>query len=220
MKTLLSIILFFLFAGCNDNSKIDTIQLASENSIIVTLKLVDSLGNIRVTLPKRYDTSFTWTDHSDCGKPCDKIKYRFQPKMLKISKESGWIWPEQPKDSVEKFTIVHSGYFPFHDDTDSNFIFKVHQRRKSDMVKNSDTYKIKSDTVEIIGDRYFSIVVIELFDSTKSQYSKKVLAATTIKSNPIEFRFELLTKQNNKQTTDFVNNSMYFVRTIRISNGK
>ncbi|MEY2917019.1 MAG: hypothetical protein RIS73_733, partial [Bacteroidota bacterium] len=75
-------------------------------------------------------------------------------------------------------------------------------------------------TVEKIGDRLFSVFVIDLFDTTKSQYSKKMLAMTTIKSNIISFDFELLTKQNGLATDNFLSNAKYYLRSIRTSNGK
>lgn len=191
-----------------------------ENSKIVITKLADSLGNMTMSLPKRYDTSFTWTHYSDCGKPCEKIKYRSQPKTLPITKESGWLWFGEPKDSIERFTIVHSGYFPFYDNDDTSYIFKVHKHQKADIIQSPETYKIKSDTVEKIGDRYFSIITIDLYDTANGQFSKKVLAATSIRGNGIVFNFELLTKQKDSMTQKFIDNSMYFLKTIRLSNGK
>lgn len=220
MRPLLFIILLLIFAACNDSSKVDTVRLPPESSKIVVTKLLDSLGNVTITLPMRYDTSFSWTHHSDCGKPCDRIKYRSQPKTLRITKESGWIWLGEPKDSIERFTIIHSGYFPFHDNNDTAFIFKFHQHQKENVIQDPDTYKIKSDTVEKIGDRYFSIIVVDLYDTAKAQYSKKLLAATTIKSNIIYFDFELLTKQKGHATDKFIDNSKYYLRTIQLSNGK
>src|SRR5579863_5725161 len=91
---------------------------------MISVKLVDSLGKVTITLPLRYDTSFSWTDYSDCGKPCDKIKYRLQPKTLRIKKETGMYMRRKPKDSIERFTISHAGYFPFHDSTDSTDILR------------------------------------------------------------------------------------------------
>ncbi|CAN5676599.1 hypothetical protein BH11BAC3_BH11BAC3_30500 [soil metagenome] len=220
MKNLLSIISILFFAAFNESSKVDTIQLPPENSKLVIIKLADSLGNVTMSLPIRYDTSFTWTHYSDCGKPCEKIKYRSQPKTLPITKESGWLWSGEPKDSIERFTIVHSGYFPFHDNDDTSFIFKVHEHRKADIIQSPDTYKIKSDTVEKIGNRYFSIITVDLYDTANRQFSKKLLAATSIRGNGIEFKFELLTKRKDSMTQKFMDNSIYFLRTIRLSNGK
>jgi hypothetical protein len=220
MKTLLKIILLLIFAACNESKKVDTVHLPLENSKTVVIKLVDSLGDVTITLPTRYDTSFSWTHYSDCGKPCNKIKYRSQPKKLRIKKESGWLTLGEPKDSIERFTIIHSGNFPFFENNDTSFIFNFHQRQKAYIIQDPETYTIKSDTVERIGDRYFSIITIDLFDTTKEQYSKKLLAATSLKSNIICFDFELLTKEKGAITDNFIQNSKYYLRTVRLSNGK
>jgi len=219
LQNLLVISILFL-AASNNSSKPDIIQLPPENTKTHIVKLVDSLGEVTVTLPTRYDTSFSWTVRSDCGKPCDEIKYRSQPKTLKITKESGFIWLGEPKDSIERFTISHSGYFPFHDNKDTSFIFNIHEHEKENIILDPDTYKIKSDTIEKIGDRFFSIIVIDLYDTSKAQYSKKLLAATSIKGNIISFSFELLTKGIGGATDNFINNSKFYLRTIRISNGQ
>ncbi|OQP39962.1 hypothetical protein A4H97_17245 [Niastella yeongjuensis] len=219
MKTILFIISFSIIASCNYYSQADTNQLPPEKSSIKVIKLVDSLGSITFSIPSRYDTTFIWTHYSDCGKPCDEIKYRLQPKSLKIFQESGFYWRGEPKDSVERFTIVHSGYFPFYNNTDSNSIFQQHFAKKQNTISDPDTYKIKSDTVEKIGDRYFSIIVIDLYDTLKNQYSKKLLASTTIKGNIVDFKYELLTKRNDSLNKNFITNSKYYLRTIRISNG-
>lgn len=219
MKPILSIISVLFFAACNNSSKVDTMLLPPENSKVVITQLIDSLGNVTITLPIRYDTSFSRTLYSDCGKPCDKVIYCWQPKGFKITEESGGIWFGEPKDSMESFTIIHSGYFPFHDNNDTSFIFKVHEHEKAEIIQNPDTYKINSDTVEKIGDRYFSIITIDLYDTAKAQYSKKLLAATEIKSNIIHFNFELLTKQKGASTDKFIDHSKFYLRTIKISKG-
>lgn len=217
MKAFFAILSILLFAACKNRPSPLPVTLPPESSTTITVKLVDSLGNVTVTLPVRYDTSFSWTHHSDCGKSCDKIKYRFQPKALRISKESGWIWLNEPKDSIERFTIVHSGDFPFHDITDTSFILKYHEIEKEELVQNPATHKIASDTVEKIGDRYYSIFTIDLYDTAKHQYTKKLLAATTIKSNDIHFNFELLTKRKDSATNNFIRNSMYYLKSIHLS---
>jgi hypothetical protein len=124
------------------------------------------------------------------------------------------------KDSIERFTVVHSGYiYPFHQSSDTSFLINIHEKQRAELVKQPDSYKIKSDTIEKIADHYFSIFVIDLYDSIKSQYSKKVLASTFIKSNGVEFNFELLTKQKDSLKDKFLENSKYFLRTVRINTG-
>lgn len=208
------------YTACKNNPTNEPVQQPPERSREVTIQLADSLGSITISLPARYDTNFLWTDHSDCGKPCDRIKYRFQPKSLVITKESGFYWLGEPRDSIERFTVSHSGYFPFHVNTDSNSIFIYHKHLKNSIVLDPLTYKIRSDTVERIGDRNFSILVIDLFDSTRSQYSKKLLASTQIKGNFISLSFELLTKQKDLPKENFLANAFYYLRTVRVSKGE
>jgi hypothetical protein len=218
MKTLnITMLCIIFFTSCNEDSKIVTLQSLPERSKILTVKLADSLGNINITLPFRYDTSFQWTHYSDCGKPCEKVKYRFQPESLPIQMESGFFSDER-KDSIDRLTIYHSGYFPFtNKSSDSIFMSGILERHKKNLLMNPETYKLKSGSVEKIGDRYFSIVTVDLFDSLSMEYSKKVLATSTIKGNGISFDFELITKEKNKITDSFINNSLYYLRTVRLS---
>jgi hypothetical protein len=123
MNSLSIIILAILLVSCNNIAEKKSITQPPENSKSIEVQLVDSLGIINLSVPLRYDTSFSWVHHSDCGKPCDEQKYRFQSKELPITKETGWIWLGKPKDSIDRFTISHSGYFPFHDgDTTKNIV--------------------------------------------------------------------------------------------------
>jgi hypothetical protein len=78
-----------------------------------------------------------------------------------------------------------------------------------------NTDKINTDTLEKIGDRYFSIITIDLFDSSTMQYSKKVLSCASLKGNGISFDFELLTKQKGTATDSFISNSLYYLKTVR-----
>jgi hypothetical protein len=220
MKLLIALITVYFLITCNYKSKVDTNYTITENSKKVEIKLADSLGLIQISLPTRYDTFFSWTHYSDCGKACAKIKYRFQPSSLPITKESGWIWLGEPNDSIERFTIIHSGYFPFHENSDSNVIRQYHEHKKIDLVYESTSSKIKLDTLEKIGERYFSLIRVDLYDTIQAQYSKRLLAATTIKSNIIEFNFELLTKQKEALKNNFIENSKAYLQSINISNSK
>jgi hypothetical protein len=219
MRIFILILSVIFLIACNSALKVNVITpTPPENSKTQTIQLIDSLGIVTMSLPMRYDTSFSWTHHSDCGKPCDRIKYRFQPKSLPINEESGWMWFDL-KDSIERFTIIHSGYFPFHDNFDSVNFKKLHQYQKENLKQDPDTYKIKSDTIEKIGDHYFSIFVIDLYDSVKVQYTRKLLAETSIRGNQVKFNFELLTKQKDSLKNNFLENSRYFLKTVRINNG-
>jgi hypothetical protein len=216
--TLILSILFF--TACNYSKPVKQQNKLPENSKAVTTKLLDSLGSVTFSIPNKYDTFFQWANWSDCGKPCAKEEYRFQSKHLPITKESGWMWLGEPKDSIEHFTILHSGWFPFHNNLDTNYIEVLHQHRKQQILSDPEMYKIKFDTIEKINDRYFSIVVIDIYDTLKAVYSKKVSGVSTIKSNAIELKYELLTKKNDSINQNFIENSMILLRTIKLSNGK
>ena len=219
MKHLVYILSILIFVGCNNKKVIENRSMVPDNSKIITTNLIDSLGNIICSIPIRYDTFFHWINRSDCGRPCEKEEYRYQPKTSVISNESGFIYLNDPKDSMERFTIFHSGWFPFHDNLDTGYIDKLHKHRLKEMVNDPATYKIQFDTIEKINDRKFSIIVIDLYDTEKKIYSKKVLAATSIKSNGIGFQYELLTSKNDSINKNFIKNSMLLLRTIKIGNG-
>jgi hypothetical protein len=208
------ILLVVFFISCNDVAeKRDTPQLP-RNSKTVELQLIDSLGQVNLSVPLRYDTSFSWVHYSDCGKPCNEQEYRFQPKNLPLIKESGWMWTE-PKDSVDRLTISHSMDYPLHDgDTAKNIVRHAHL--KEQLISNPQNPPIIFDTIQKINDRYFSIIAMQKSDSIRI---KKVLAVTTIKSNEIKFIYELLTRKNDSISKNFIKNSIDLIKTIRINKG-
>jgi hypothetical protein len=214
MTRILTIAILMLLISCSDLSKDKKINQLPEDAKNVQVELIDSLGMVTLSLPMRYDTGFSWVHYSDCGKPCDEQKYRFQPKELPIIKESGWVWSE-PKDSVERFTISHKMDFPFHDgDTARNMV--RHNHIIEQLKSNPQNPPIVFDTIQKIDGRYYSIIVM---DKSDSMQSKKVLAVTTIKNNEVKFQYELLTRKNDLTERDFIKNSIDFIKTIHISKG-
>jgi len=199
-----------------NKSKNGTTEDLPDNSKPVTIALLDSLGTAFFYIPVRFDTSFRWTNISDCGKPCNHEQYRYQPKTLPIFKESGFYY-EIPDIAISQFTIIHSGYFPFRDG-DTSKIFDRNEHFKSRL--SSDPYNgtISSNTVEKIGDRYYSIVYMQGFDKKRQKHFAKVAALTTIKSNEIEFHYDIRTSDT-INVKEFNSNSLRFIRTIRMSNG-
>lgn len=219
MRTVLSIITFFFILVCNQPFKIENQISLPKNSKTVQLALVDSLGSVEFAIPSQYDTSFSWTHTSDCGKLCDRIKYRFQTKLLPIFKESGFYWTEL-KDSINQLTIYHSGEYPFRDNEDSNNIFRFHKTTKDGILYDSLYKKIKIETVEKIGNRYFSIIAYEEFDKRKAQFSKTLTAFTTIRGNIIHFDYQILTQKQDSLYSNFIQNSKILLETIHFSNGR
>jgi hypothetical protein len=213
------ILLFFciLLLGACHVSEIKKIT-PPEDSKTQVIKLEGNLGVVSLSLPARYDTIFTWIHYSDCGAPCEKRKYRLQPKTLPVYMETGFHY-KPLNDSVEQFTIVHNPYIPAADSDKTNnkdFIISFHDHKKFYIIHDPALRTIKSDTIEKIGDRYFSIIVIDKYDTANAAYSKKLLSTTTIKRGTIDFNFELLSKKKDSLTENFIDEAKYYLRTIRI----
>ena len=74
--TLLALVVLAIFISCNNRQSGKIKTGVPLNAIKIKLQLEDSLGAIDFFVPVRYDTSISWVDYSDCGKSCDKRKYR------------------------------------------------------------------------------------------------------------------------------------------------
>jgi len=200
-----------------DKSHKDTTMSVPEIPKITTTNLRDSLGSASFSIPASFDTSFTWTNQSDCGKPCDHEQYRFQPKTLPVFKESGFYY-DIPDILIDQFTIIHSGYFPFHSGADTSKNFARHNHFKSRISSEEYNGKIVSDNIEKIYDRYFSIIYMTGFDRVKQKHFAKVAALTTIKGNEIEFHYDIKMKDSINEKR-FFENVTQLIKTIRLSNG-
>ena len=188
-----------LYASCKQASAGKGAKLIIPlNAKITLVKLVDTLGTLSVAVPTRYDTSFSWMELADCGLPCDKQEYRFER-----------------RDSLERFTISHSEYYPFHDgDTSRNM--QNHLQLRADLTMDVTNPPIVFDTIEKINDRYYSIFEMEWSGTPRP---KRVLAVTTIKGNSIWFQYDLLMQKEDPESRSFIKNSLELIRTIRIAKG-
>ena len=90
-----------------------------------TFELIDSLRSITLNLPTHTDTFFNWIRRSACGGPCEEGRYRFLKRSTWVFKESGWLWIDQPEDSVAQLTITHSRNIYFKETPDS-FLLSIH----------------------------------------------------------------------------------------------
>jgi hypothetical protein len=216
MRHLIKIIAVIFLPSCMDGTHINTIETFPENSKLETMTLKDSLGTISFSIPERFDTSFYWTNRSDCGKPCDHEQYRYQPKSFPIFMETGF-YHDIPDIPIDQFTIIHSSYFPFQDgDTSRNLVRHERFKKRLSFVESNRT--IRSDTIEKFGGRYFSIVYLIGFDKEKHKYFTKIAALTTIRNNEIEFHYDLTTKDT-INLIGFYQNSIRHLGTVRMSNG-
>ena len=72
--------------------------------------------------------------------------------------------------------------------------------------------------MEKINGRYFSVVSMSGYDKERKKHFAKLAALTTIKSNEIEFHYDIKTKDT-IILKDFFQNSIRYLRTVRMSNG-
>lgn len=214
MSRLLFVILLFGSCSCNPEQERKNINYTKDT----TIQLQDSLGNISLQIPHQTDTLLKWIHISDCGKPCDKSKYRFQPKNYPIFKETGFYWTGQPQDSVNQLTISHTRDIHLFADQDS-FAIKNKEYFKVKLLSDPETSNIVSDTVERVGDRLFSIFKISDYDKSKGVHIRRLIAFTSIKGNEVEFRYDLLTRKKDATINNFFNESRKNLHTIRIEKG-
>jgi hypothetical protein len=216
MRHLINLISIIFLSSCLDKTQTLSAENLTENSKYVTITLRDSLGTASLFIPRHFDTSFTWTNFSDCGKSCNKEEYRYQKRSLPIFKESGFYYVV-PDISVDQFTIIHSSYIPFYVGDTSKNVGRHHVFKRK-LASEPDNGRISLDTIEKIGDRYFSIICSNGFDSVKQKHFAKVAAMTTVKSNEIEFHYDIRTKDT-INLKEFYLNSIKLLRTVRMSNG-
>lgn len=213
MKMKNRIVIFLLLVTACNTSSIK--EQTTESSRNIKISLVDSLGQVSLSIPARYDTVFSWIDYSDCGKPCNRQEYRCQPRTLPITKESGYFWLNEPKDSVDRFTIIHTSDVQDFPDTiavDSS-MFRYLRHKIAD---DPNYPEIIHDTIEKIGGRYFSIFIMMKSDTI---HNIRVLAGTTVKGNEVYFRCDLLSKKDDSISRNFIKNSLDLIHTIRINKG-
>lgn len=213
MKMTIQILIsLFIITACNTPT---VNEQKAESSRRIQIRLVDSLGQVTLAVPARYDTVFSWVNHSDCGKPCDEQEYRCQPKVLPITEESGFYWRGEPRDSIDRFTISHPSDIQYRGE-DTAMDSLRHKYLKLQIVNNSENPVIVNDTIEKIGDRYFSIFVMQRSDTIDNI---RVLAVTTIKGNEVKFCYDLLSKKGNLLEKSFIKNSLDLIRTIQVKKG-
>jgi hypothetical protein len=189
----------------------------NENDKLVNCKeqrtlLADSMGSVDICIPLRYDTSFMWIDKSDCGMPCDTHKYRYQPKTLRIRKETGFYYTQPPPDTIDCLTISHSRYFPFHNG-DSSQVINMHKAYRETLSAENRDLSFVYDTIRKINGRYFSVFALERFSSATGE--KIVIASSTIKTNWIRFEFHTV-GPSSYLDSHFIENSLSLLKSVVI----
>jgi hypothetical protein len=218
MVRLCTIITGFIFFSCLTKLKEGgplPLQIPDTKSVIIRLE--DSLGEVRLTIPVDFDTSFRWIHHSDCSS-CGYKKYRLQPRSLPVHKESGWFY-DLPKDSVEQLTVSYHQKVEIRNGTSENTIWDLHAAAKQELDAFTLSNKPICDTFLLVRNRPVSIVAFRGQDTSKRYQTASVTASTTIKGNAVRFSYQLATKNNDSLLNAFVQRSKELLQTISIQNG-
>lgn len=209
MKYLLPFVALFLLVACQPAKKDEPLP---PHSRMVQIALADSLGLITMAVPERYDTSFSWIHYSDCS-DCHERKYRFQPKVLRMEQESGFLGIER-SDTMDKFTIRHPFKIRrFGEDTSRDNHVSYLRNVKIEAKKDGVMDRLLVDTIQKIDDRYYTITAFDYLDSL--QY-KEVEAFTLISEVPVWFKFKLLSGKKDSITDNFIPEALSMIKTIRI----
>ncbi len=206
------LILAILNLACNHKDLIDV------QSDRFTFKLIDSLGEVSMAYPQRTDTFFSWIHKSDCGKPCENGKYRFQSKANEIFKESGWYWTGEPIDSVEQLTVYHQRGEKFIKSDDS----VLSKNQPSIVAKYFTDFElgdIISDTLIRINNRDFIVLKIADIRRGNNVRHRSLFALTLINGVFLHFHYKLLHRDYDSVLTNFFDRSLENLKTIVIHDG-
>ncbi|MCX6209912.1 MAG: hypothetical protein NTZ59_10585 [Bacteroidetes bacterium] len=216
MRLPIFIILFIAISSCKQANKHNE-KNTDDNIKVWKIKLENNLGFFEISLDKKLDTFFTWTEYSDCGDGCAHSDYRIQQKFNPIFKDDGFIYFPF-KDSVLQFTIKHQKLIRISNNTDTT---------KENIKRITDFNKFKSfirpnekyilDTLINIGENPFSILGFRGYDSIEKTNFQTVQAVTNLRGNLIEIYFENRQKDKNKLEQNFINNSFEELKSIRLT---
>jgi len=199
--------------GCNEK-----VSLNLSSTADTTIQLIDSLGSISLQIPPQTDTFIKWIRQNDCGIYCEEGKYRFQDKKLPIFKESGFFWIGELEDSVNQLTISHHRSDTLVRNNDS-FALNTYSLLKENLESDPRTINIISDTIQIIGDRYFCIFKIADWNIQKGVFIRRLVAFTSISGKILQFRYDLLTQRHDSTLDNFFNKALINLQTVRIKDG-
>ncbi len=184
------------------------------------------MGEIAISIPDRFDTSFSWFDTTDCG-GYRALKFRFQPNILEILKETCWdspvyLWTTQRGENIDRLTFTYEYSRSFTDQfSDSISIYQLRQIIKAESdIADFTPYKIILDTIEKIDNYYLSILAFEISDSLKSRFTKTLAASTLINGHLIQLGYEWFSKEDDLKIDKFIESSKYYLRRTHFNNGR
>ncbi|NIG54908.1 hypothetical protein [Chitinophaga sp. Cy-1792] len=216
MKYIILSLGILLLYACNEPPKPEVI-LQPPHTRTMDIQLKDTcLGLLTMAIPERYDTSFSWTDFSDCYS-CGFEKYRLQPATLPIDKESGFIYFHQQADSVDNITIAYSPITKFDHPSrpDSATIVRHHKEfiRNLRQSCKEEGLEMPVDTMLLVNHRLIS-VVIYMPEERKGVRCDKIEAYVNMAGYGASITYNLKSKPSDTLHEHFVDRTMCLIKTI------
>lgn len=218
MKFLNVIYFIVLFASCK-NSLTDFSYTLDRG--FKTMTILNKLDTCFISVPSDYDTTVSWLDKTGC-RYSDELNFRFQTTKLKVLKENCFdhSFP-MSFDTVDRITLTFAKYPSPPASVDSILFYEYHYRTIAESeISDAFGFDIPYDTVEIINERLFSIILFTGSNSKKSAFSKKLKASTISGENLISLSYEIFTNKPDLSNDAFVRYSKAYLTRTRISNGK
>lgn len=215
MKYLPFVIAVIGYVSCNNPQLPANTPIPKGKQWIIPLE--NNLDTVKIYLPDRLDTLFSWTQYSDCGDGCAHVDYRVQPRLLPIFKESGFLY-DPLEDSVEQFTIKHTKLNYELKMTDSTLIQYLTAKLKDDAWKYpSDKYII--DTLLRIQGRPCPVIAFVTYDSTKKHRTQYLNGFIPLPNNTLEIYFEHRKSYPDTAAAHFIQEAFDALKTLRVGTG-
>ena len=230
MKTLLFIFYLSFLIACNNdpvetNSAIDYAGFTERKITPVgykkkpELRLTDTICDVIIKLPQRFDSFYSWHNFSDCL-GCGDLEYRFSDKSYPVFKEAGFLWAKNRPDSVYQFTIRHNEIKQAPDtmqippirleDTAARLHYLPHHL----VYDNADSIHFLRKNFALINGRRFVIATfIGIGRITEKETLFVAASTTTMKRDYLDFIGECCTKD----TTGFIETMYKTLASIQIS---
>jgi hypothetical protein len=197
--------------SCNEKSTPSEHSLSQNRTCLIHLE--KPLGQLKINLPTRFDTTFKWIEYSDCN-GCEHVDYRIQSKSLPILKESGFYYFPL-EDSVEQFTIKHQIGIDTFNNTKNDFK-PLSNNPRSSLSWIYSQEQVVLDTQLLVHKRYFNIEAAKYFDSTHKVRNTTLNAVFLIKNNLLKISFEYRKSYPDSLNNNFIQEALEAIRSIEI----
>lgn len=176
------------------------------------IRLKTEIGNISITLPGEYDTSFEWIHYTDYKRGAE-YKFRMQPKKFPVNMESGFIWNDF-EDTVHQCTIAYFKY----PDPDTTYEYKPDQYFRDRLLGEAKMFRRTYHWIDTIRSLDNHLMLAFNYDEEGKKNIRSQVLKAYIYHKGQGITFEFVSKSPyNSSDTDFAKKSLEALKTIRMS---